>query len=116
MPTVDYKPEFEKDLTKIKFDIEEDFERFEKALLAEFPKTLPGVVVISNLGEGLLPVYKARKFRCKALQKGSMSGIRVIYTYDKYEDKIIFIEIYYKGKKENHDKDRILKYAIKIKD
>jgi mRNA-degrading endonuclease RelE of RelBE toxin-antitoxin system len=116
MIEVSYVPEFEKDLRKIKVNLKEDFDRFEKVLLVEFPKLLPGVVKISNLGEGILPVFKARKFRCKALQKGTRSGIRVIYTHNKYENKIVFIGIYYKGKNENHDKERILKYAIKLKD
>ena len=106
-------PEFEKDLRKIKFDITEDLERFKKALGVD-PKNLIGAVKISNLGEGICPVYKARKFRCKALQKGSQSGIRVVYTYNSFTDEIILVEIYYKGQKENHDIDRIRRYALKM--
>jgi len=112
MPKFVEVEEFKKDLKKLKFDIEDDFETFKKALSVE-PENLNGVVKISNLGEGILPVYKARKFRCKALQKGSQSGIRIIYTYNSKTEEIILIEIYYKGKKENHDLYRIRKYAIK---
>jgi len=113
MPKFVEVEEFKKDLRKLKFDIEEDLERFKKALSAE-PTNLNGAVKISNLGEGIFPVYKARKFRCKSLQKGSQSGMRVIYTYNPKTEEILLIEIYYKGKKENHDLDRIRKYAIKI--
>ena len=42
--------------------------------------------------------------------KGVNSGIRVIYAYFNEEDKIVFIEIYYKGDKENEDKERIVEF------
>ena len=113
MPKFVEVPEFQKDLGKFKFDIEEDFERFKKALAVE-PTNLNGAVKISDLGEGIYPVYKARKFRCKALKKGSRSGVRVIYTYNPKTEEIILIQIYYKGKNENHDLYRIRKYVIKL--
>lgn len=70
-----------------------------------------GVVQISNLGIDYPQIYKARKFACKSLKgTGSKSGIRVIYAYYEKEDMIEFIEIYYKGDKENEDRDRIKKY------
>ncbi len=111
MPHKEYTSEFNKGLRKL--GIDEDFDRFEKSLLTEFPKLLTGVVVIPALGGGLHIVYKARKFRCKAMNKGSRSGIRVIYTYNLSEDKIIFIEIYYKEKQKNHNVQLIKKYAKK---
>lgn len=111
MPQFVKVDEFKKDLRKFRFDIEEDLERFKKALSVE-PTNFNGAVKISNLGQGIYPVYKARKFRCKTLKRGSKSGIRVIYTYNLKTDEIILIEIYFKGKKENHDLDRIRKYTI----
>lgn len=70
-----------------------------------------GVVRISDLGIEHPRVYKARKFPCKALKgKGAASGIRIIYAYYEEEDVIEFIEIYYKGNKENEDRKRILKH------
>jgi hypothetical protein len=39
-----------------------------------------------------------------------MSGIRIIYAYYENEDVIEFIEIYFKGDKENEDKNRIIKF------
>jgi hypothetical protein len=69
---------------------------------------------ISDLGIHSPKIYKARKFACKALKgKGAQSGIRVIYAYHEEEDWIEFIEIYYKGDKENEDRRRILKYYSK---
>lgn len=41
---------------------------------------------------------KVKKFACKSLKgKGGHSGIRFTYAYFPFEDKIEFIEIYYKG-------------------
>ncbi len=113
MPKFVEAPEFTKDLNKLrKFrTIEEDLEVFKKALAVD-PKNLPGVVIISGIGRGFLPVYKARKFRCRYLQ--STGKIRVIYTYNAPTDEITLIEIYFKGQNENHNPDRIKKYAIKI--
>ena len=69
-----------------------------------------GVVRIADLGIEYPKIYKARKFSCKALKgKGAASGIRIIYAYYENEDIIEFIEIYYKGEKENEDRERILK-------
>ena len=48
--------------------------------------------------------------------KGARSGIRIIYAYipeDKVNDKVIFIEMYSKSKKDNFDKKRILQYFRK---
>ena len=113
MPQFVEVPEFGKDLKKLKKfrTIEEDLEVFKKALAVD-PKNLPGVVIISGIGRGFFPVYKARKFRCRYLQ--STSKIRVIYTYNPSTDEIILIEIYFKGQNENHNQDRIKEYAIKI--
>ncbi len=65
---------------------------------------------ISDLDIDEPKVYKVKKFACKALKgKGVQSGIRIIYSFFKNVDKIEFIEIYYKGDKENEDRERIKK-------
>lgn len=70
-----------------------------------------GVVPISDLPISNPPIYKVLKFACRSLKgKGAQSGIRVIYAYFEEEDKIELIEIYYKGDKENEDRDRILRH------
>ncbi|MDZ7725307.1 MAG: hypothetical protein U5R06_21440 [candidate division KSB1 bacterium] len=56
-------------------------------------------------------VFKVKKFACKALKgKGSRSGLRVIYSFDKRTHHVHFIEIYYKGDKANEDIARIKRY------
>jgi mRNA-degrading endonuclease RelE of RelBE toxin-antitoxin system len=81
-------------------------------LEATLPNHLNGTFQISDLGQDVkVPVYKVKHFRCKALKgKGVKSGIRVIYAYEEYKDMVTLIEIYHKNKKENEDRDRILKY------
>jgi len=70
-----------------------------------------GIVQISGLSISQLPIYKARKFACKSLKgRGSHSGIRIIYAYFEDDDRIELVEIYFKGDKENEDRQRILKY------
>lgn len=111
-------PEFQKDLKKLSKKrfrtLPEDLETFIKTELKLFHKLKidnKGIVQMSNCGINYPKLYKARKFACKSLKgKGVMSGIRIIYAYYKKEDKIEFIEIYYKGDKKNEDKKRILKH------
>ena len=55
-------------------------------------------------------VYKVKKFACKALKgRGVQSGIRITYAFFEDIMKVTFIEIYYKGDKENEDRGRILR-------
>jgi len=111
-------PEFKKDLKKLskKYKtLPEDLETFIKVqlkLLHKLGIDNGGVVRISGLGVGYPHLYKARRFACKSLKGGGgRSGIRIIYAYYPNEDKIEFVEIYYKGDKENEDKQRILAYC-----
>ena len=56
-----------------------------------------------------------KHFRCRALKKGSRSGIRVVYAYLEDEDRIEFVEVYYKKKDDRDcDRDRILKYYSQL--
>lgn len=109
--------EFEKDLKKLvrKFrTIEEDLKTFIEKQLKLFHKLHidnKGVFHISDLGISYPKIYKAKKFACRSLKgKGAASGIRVIYAYFEKEDIVEFVEIYYKGDKENEDRKRILMY------
>ena len=54
----------------------------------------------------LLYIIKARLF-CRYLKGASL---RVIYAYHIAASKIEFIEIYFKGEKENEDRERIKEY------
>ena len=51
-------------------------------------------------------IIKARFF-CRYL-KGS--SLRIMYSYIKEKKRIDFIELYFKGDKENENKERIKKY------
>jgi len=107
--------EFDHDMKKLSKgfrSLEDDLENFKTALSARIPDGLPGIVRIANLGIDVSdPVFKVRKFRCKSLKgRGSNSGLRVIYAFDPATDSITFIEIYFKGKQENEDRERILRY------
>jgi len=69
-----------------------------------------GIFRITGLHIESPGVYKAKKFACRSLKgKGAKSGIRVIYAYFEREDRIELIEIYYKGERENEDRQRILR-------
>ena len=109
--------EFEKDFKKLakKFrTLDEDLNTFvanQLKLTHKLNIDNKGVVRISDLGIEHPKVYKAKKFPCKALKgKGAASGIRVIYVHYEEEDIIEFVEIYYKGDKENEDRERILSH------
>ena len=109
-----YSPPFEKDLKKLlkRFQsLEEDLEIFQRVQLILFHKQgleNGGIVRIEGMGQGFLPIFKARKFACRALKgKGVHSGIRVIYAYNAELDRIQYIEIYYKGDQEIETKSRL---------
>lgn len=58
-----------------------------------------------------LEICKIKKFACRALKgRGVQSGIRVIYAYYILTNTVDFIEIYFKGEKENEDRSRIKEY------
>jgi len=62
-----------------------------------------------------IQICKIKKFACKALKgRGSKSGIRVIYAFHCQSCKVEFIEIYFKGDKENEDRNRIKEYLKKF--
>jgi mRNA-degrading endonuclease YafQ of YafQ-DinJ toxin-antitoxin module len=112
--------EFERELRKLlkKFKtLEEDMETFIKVQLDLYHKQKidnSGVFRITNLNIDNPKIYKAKKFACKSLRgTGVKSGIRIIYAYYEEEDIIEFIEIFFKGDKENEDRDRILRYYKK---
>jgi mRNA-degrading endonuclease RelE of RelBE toxin-antitoxin system len=109
-------PEFEKDLKRLlkRFrTLEEDLQIFintELNLYHKLKKDREGVFPISGLGIEHPQIFKGKKFACRSLKgKGVQSGIRVIYAYYEKEDKIELIEIYYKGDKQNENRERIIK-------
>ncbi|MDH5467239.1 MAG: hypothetical protein OEY25_07455 [Candidatus Aminicenantes bacterium] len=110
-------PEFEKDLKKLskRFKtLNEDLDIFIQTQLNLYHKQKidnKGIFQISGLSIENPKIFKAKKFASRSLKgKGAQSGIRVIYAYFDEEDRIEFIELYYKGNKEIEDRERILKY------
>lgn len=107
-------PEFDKEfsaLLKKWRSLKDDLEIL-KSFLQQMPcGYLSGIVRISGLGVQT-EIYKVKHFRCKDMKgKGSHSGIRVVYAYSPEQNKIEFVEIYYKEKDERDcDKSRIRKY------
>jgi mRNA-degrading endonuclease RelE of RelBE toxin-antitoxin system len=112
--------EFEKDIKNLRKrfrTLDGDIDNFVKSALVPFHKgsdDYGGIVVVSDLGIEEPKIYKVRKFACRALKgKGNQTGIRIIYAYFKDEDRIEFVEIYFKGDKENEDRKRIRNKYIK---
>jgi len=115
---IDELREFRKDFKKLskRFKtLEEDFKTFIDTQLNLFHKQgidNRGVLPISGLSITNPKIYKAKKFACRSLKgSGVNSGIRVIYGYWEENEKLEFIEIYFKGDKENEDRDRILGHS-----
>ncbi|HPT08607.1 MAG TPA: hypothetical protein PLE28_02850 [bacterium] len=111
--------EFEKDLKKLtkRFrSLPEDLLVIEKAVIELYHEKgidnqstfqIPGFFSEKN------NFWKIKKFACKSLKgSGIKSGIRVIYRLQELEKKVLFLEIYFKGDKENEDKNRIKKYLF----
>ncbi|PIR90852.1 hypothetical protein COX74_01985 [bacterium (Candidatus Gribaldobacteria) CG_4_10_14_0_2_um_filter_41_16] len=71
---------------------------------------------IENVGNNEnLQFFKIKKFQCKSLKgRGSKSGIRVIYAFYCQSRRVDFIEIYFKGEKENENRERIKEYLTSI--
>ena len=108
-------PEFVKELKRFQKryrNLEDDLKNFRTVLKATLPSKVSGTFQISNLGEDVtIPFYKVKHFRSRDFpRKGVKSGFRIIYTYIKEEDKVYLIEIFHKNKKENEDRQRIIKY------
>lgn len=106
-------PEFDKQFKTLlrKYrTLEKDLDLL-KTVLEKYPRGYPPRIVrVSRLGINT-EIYKVKHFRCKSLHKGSRSGIRIVYAFFAEEEKIEFVEIYYKEKDNIEcDKNRILRY------
>lgn len=105
----DELPEFQKELKRLgkKYNsLGEDIERFKKVL----PATPTGVgknfIILHSSEE--IKVVKAH-LACRYLRNNHL--LRVIYAYFEQEQRIEFIELYFKGDKENEDRDRIKEHV-----
>jgi hypothetical protein len=91
--------------------LEEDFETLKKYHIEPYHQN--GIPMQDPIPmEGFCPAgflsCKVRKFACKSLKnKGSNSGLRVIYVYGEATQQITFIEIYFKADQENENRARL---------
>lgn len=114
----EFNREFKRLLKKYR-TLEDDFNLFKERVLAYRENGTgkylfwrpPGIVRISNLGIET-EVYKVKHFSCRALKgRGSRSGIRIIYVYFPDNNKVEFVEIYFKERDDTDcDKERIKRY------
>lgn len=88
--------------------LDKDLEVFKEALNV-FPTGQSNNAEIVN-DSGNLKVIKSRLF-CRYLKGATL---RIIYAYHQDENKICFLEIYFKGDKENEDRERIKDYLKEI--
>lgn len=98
-----FDKEFRRLLKKYR-SLEKDLSVFKNALEL-FPTGQSNNSEIVYSSENI-KIIKTRLF-CRHL-KGST--LRLIYAYHKAQNKICFIEIYYKGDKENEDRQRYQTY------
>ena len=107
MISFDENTEFEREFKKLfkKYKtLDDDFEKFKKVLLVAPTGVGKNFVIVHS--QSYLRVVKAR-MACRFLRKNSL---RIIYAYLEQEQRIEFIELYFKGDKENEDRDRIKVY------
>lgn len=100
-------PEFEKEFSKLSKKYQslgEDLKKFEKLLALNPVGFGVNFVTIHHAKE--LRIVKAR-LACKSLRDRS---IRIIYAHHKDSLTFMYIEIYFKGNKENENRSRIEKY------
>lgn len=119
MPSYFFIAEFEKDFKRLEKrfrTLKDDFENMKRSLLeVHYLKNTPlpanALVDIKGCCGEKYKSQKVRKFACKSLKNlGNRSGIRIIFVIEFTENKdfkITFIEIYYKGDKENEDRKRL---------
>ena len=113
---IDWLPEFERDmkwLLKRFGTLEGDLDVFIHAALVAYHKLKienRGIVRVPGLGFDEPQIFKVRKFASRSRKgAGVHSGIRIIYAYFEEDDRIEFVEMYYKSDKANEDRKRILK-------
>lgn len=104
---------FKRDLKKLskKFRTLKDDLKVLKKVLKVHPEARPPFSFeIGGLGLESC-IIKVRKMACRSLPgRGSNTGLRVVYSHFEEEERIVLIEIYFKGDKENEDRERILEH------
>ena len=107
MNRFDALAEFEKEFKRLfkKYKtLDDDFEKFKKILVTAPTGVGKNFVIVYS--SQIVKIVKAR-MACRALRDRSL---RIVYSYFEQEQRIEFIELYFKGDKENEDRDRIKEY------
>lgn len=105
-------PEFEKEFSKLlkKYrSLNEDIKNFERIIFENPIGAGKNFTIIYNSDE--VKLIKAR-LMCKSLKNRS---VRIIYAYHDNIFEFVYIEIYFKGDKENEDNQRVKDYIAKFK-
>ena len=103
-----FKKEFKR-LSKKYRTLEKDFEVLKSTILVE-PKGDGSKHWNLLKQDGDKSVFKIRMM-CRALRS---SSFRVVYVFGGSSIEVLFIEIYFKGDKENEDWERIAQYFKNI--
>ncbi len=103
-------PEFKREFLKLsrKYkSLPEDLRKLEEII------TNPDIGPV-GVGKNFVTLHHGDKLKivktrlaCKSLRERSM---RIVYAYHEDVIRFMYIEIYYKGDKENEDRERIKKY------
>jgi len=99
----EFEKEFKRLFKKYK-TLDTDFEKFKKVLIVTPTGVGKNFVIIHSTET--IKIVKAR-MACRALRGRSL---RVVYAYFGQNQRVEFIEIYFKGEKENEDRTRIKEY------
>ena len=116
-------------MNKIRYEQTTEFQKDLKGLLKKYPSLESDIELakthaielfhvnkinnlsvfpIPNFCRGDIQIYKIKKFACRSLKgRGNKSGIRIIYAFNCTTLQVTFIEIYFKGDKENEDRARV---------
>lgn len=101
-------PEFSHELKRLQKkyrSLDDDVEKLKPTLAARLTQEASKNWTCLHRGEQMC-IYKTR-LACRYLRATTM---RVIYAHHTDLNRIIFIELYYKGDKENEDQPRIQAY------
>ena len=107
MKNFSFLPEFSREFKKLSRrygTLGDDLETF-KEVLQSSPTGFGNSFTVVHSTQAVV-IIKTR-VACRSLRGRSL---RVIYAYCEREQKVEFIEIYYKGNKENEDRNRIKEY------
>ena len=105
-------PDFEKELEKLSkkySSLYDDLNKFEKLLEVNATGIGKNFTIIHHAPK--VKIVKAR-LACKSLRDRS---IRIVYAFHGDSITFVYIEMYFKGDKDNEDRERIKEYLKNLK-